>query len=170
VHRALEHIDLRAEAQEALAPALVGLEASLASLVDSSALPAALADAQDVLTSCWGGALGGRLRSLGEAVVARELDFIAPPSEVDGSRPLHYLTGAIDLVYLDPDDGGFVVADFKTDRVSGDSQIAERAASYRGQIVAYARAVQHALDLSELPRAELWFLRADVVVPVADEY
>jgi ATP-dependent exoDNAse (exonuclease V) beta subunit len=123
-----------------------------------------------VLTSCWEGALGARLRSLGAAVVARELDFIAPPALVESSNPLHYLTGAIDLVYVDPHDGQFVVADFKTDRVAGDDQLAARAISYRGQLIAYARALQQALDLPELPRAELWFLRADLVVPVAEEH
>ena len=128
---------------------------------------AARDDARGVLGACWNGQRGRRLRELGPSVVARELDFLAPPAGVDGSAPLHYLTGAIDLVYLDSSDGRFVVADFKTDRVAGATEIADRAASYRGQLLAYARALQQAFDLDCLPRAELWFLRADelVVVP-----
>lgn len=166
VHGALEHIDLHAPAEVALVSALEGLEATLAGLVELSELPTALADAKSVLSSCWAGALGGLLRSLGGAVVARELDFIAPPSLVDDSQSLHYLTGAIDLVYLDPETGKFVVADFKTDRISDPTELADRASAYRGQLLAYAGAVQRALGLDELPRAELWFLRADLVVPV----
>ena len=73
------------------------------------------------------------------------------------------MAGVIDLVYRDPDDGAWVVCDFKTDRVEGPDEIAERAARYATQGAAYTRALQSALDLPTPPRFELWFLHAGVV-------
>ena len=70
-----------------------------------------LQEAEAILRSCWLGALGERLRALRGSVVARELDFVAPPSLVEGSDALCYLTGAIDLVYRDPDADGRWVFD-----------------------------------------------------------
>jgi len=169
VHFALEHIDLSGDPDSALEAALATLPGCLAPLVPRSSLPSALADASEVLRSSWTGQLGQLLRRLAPAVVARELDFVAPSELVQGAAALHYLTGAIDLVYIDPVTGEFVVADFKTDRVSAGAETAKRVESYRGQLIAYAEALQRAYGLEARPRAELWFLRADELVVVVGE-
>ena len=53
-----------------------------------------------------------------------------------------------------------MVADYKTDRVETDAELAERAEGYRGQGAVYVEAVQRALGLERPPRFELWFLHA----------
>ena len=63
--------------------------------------------------------------------------------------------GSVDLVYKD-EAGDLVVADYKTDRETDEAAMRER---YREQLRIYATAVQQALDLLFLPRAELWSLR-----------
>jgi ATP-dependent exoDNAse (exonuclease V) beta subunit len=161
VHRALESIDLEAPADEALEQQVHKLEGYLTPLVDEAVLPAAVSEATAILSDFWSGELGALLRGLRGDVVARELDFVAAPDLIESSQALSYLTGAIDLVYRDPQAGGrWVVADFKTDRVDSEDAISMRAASYRGQLYAYASALRSGLGLSEQPRMELWFLRA----------
>jgi ATP-dependent exoDNAse (exonuclease V) beta subunit len=164
VHGALEHIELGLDPREALAHCRERMAASLRALVEPDEQAAALADAEQVLASFWTGDLGARLRRLEPHIVARELDFIGPPSLVEEARSIEFVTGAIDLVYLDPTDGAFVVADFKTDSVFSAVDIEQRANSYRSQLLAYAAAIQRAFDLAYCPRAELWFLRADELV------
>jgi ATP-dependent exoDNAse (exonuclease V) beta subunit len=53
------------------------------------------------------------------------------------------------------------VADYKTD--ADDTRAAEL---YAQQLAVYARAVRRALDLEDLPRAELWMIRTGRVIPV----
>ena len=74
------------------------------------------------------------------------------------------VSGVIDLVYRDPRDGRFVVVDFKSDRIEGDSRIEARAADYTEQAARYVEALALALELDERPRFELWFLHAGRVV------
>jgi ATP-dependent exoDNAse (exonuclease V) beta subunit len=77
------------------------------------------------------------------------------------------VSGAIDLLYRDPDDGGrIVIADYKTDEVATDEEMRARAAVYVSQGMLYARAIQEALELVEIPKFELWFLRPGSVVKV----
>jgi ATP-dependent helicase/nuclease subunit A len=64
--------------------------------------------------------------------------------------------GSIDLLYRETD-GVPVVADYKTDRETNEVVLRDR---YREQLGVYSRAVQHALELSRRPRAELWLLRS----------
>jgi len=75
--------------------------------------------------------------------------------------------GSVDLVYKD-EAGDLVVADYKTDRENDEAAMRER---YREQLRIYATAVQQALDLLFLPRAELWSLRTGQCIEVdwADE-
>jgi ATP-dependent exoDNAse (exonuclease V) beta subunit len=68
------------------------------------------------------------------------------------------VVGAIDLLYRDPEDGAWVVADYKSDRVASEAEMQERAARYADQGGAYLRAVREALGLEAPPRFELWFL------------
>ena len=79
-----------------------------------------------------------------------------PPAEA--SSAVGYVSGAIDLIYRDPEDGRLVVADYKTDRVDSVEAIAQRALHHAPQGAAYVDAVRQALDLAEPPRIELWFL------------
>ncbi len=104
----------------------------------------------------------GRLRSLKEHVVARELDVLLAP-EAGEAGPVGFVSGAIDLVYRDSDDGRLVVADYKTDSIASEADADERARLYEGQGRAYQRALREALDLSYTPRFELWFLSAGMI-------
>ncbi|MEE2829030.1 MAG: 3'-5' exonuclease, partial [Myxococcota bacterium] len=132
VHRALEQIDLDYPPSAALAEQIDALPGYLACLVPAEQLPEAVEEATAVLSAFWEGALGERLRTLSEALVARELDFLASPGAGGG---LGFVTGAIDLVYRDPCEGGrWVVADFKTDRVERPEVLAERVAAYTLQL------------------------------------
>ncbi|HMB55254.1 MAG TPA: PD-(D/E)XK nuclease family protein, partial [Thermoanaerobaculia bacterium] len=85
-------------------------------------------------------------------------------------RPVGYFSGAIDLLYRDPEEGSLVVADFKTDQVEeggeADTALERRAAAYAPQGRVYARAVAAGFGLADLPRFELWFLRAGRIVEV----
>jgi ATP-dependent exoDNAse (exonuclease V) beta subunit len=74
------------------------------------------------------------------------------------------VSGIVDLVYRDPDDGRLVVADYKTDALADQLALEERAQSYEPQVAAYARILRKALDLEEKPHTELWFLAADTIV------
>jgi ATP-dependent exoDNAse (exonuclease V) beta subunit len=112
-------------------------------------------------------------------VVARELPVLVDPERLAPSDPFRIATGygapaddptgfwsgAIDLLYADPESGEWVVADYKTDAVEGEG-LRDRARAYARQGAVYTRAVQTALRLSAPPRFELWFLRVGQVVPV----
>ena len=87
--------------------------------------------------------------------------FVEPAGEGEDD-PVGFVAGAIDLLYRDPADGEWVVADYKTDDVTG-AALEERARSYAAQGAVYTRAVATALGLAEPPRFELWFLSAGEV-------
>ena len=170
VHRVLERLDLerldlasgpegqRAEAERALREALAGL-------LPDERLDEGLEAGGELLRRLFSGPLLERLRRLAGHVVARELPLLVPPAPERG--PLGHVGGAIDLVYRDPADGAFVVADFKTDRVEGEQEIAARCAAYASQGATYTRAVREALELEREPRFELWFLHAGRVEATA---
>ncbi len=80
-----------------------------------------------------------------------------------GSGPLGFSSGVLDLLYRDPQTGDLVVADYKTDALGSPEALEERARSYAPQGLLYCRAVEQALELPQLPRFELWFLREGVV-------
>ncbi len=65
------------------------------------------------------------------------------------------LQGVVDCCFL-ARDGGITVVDYKTDRVTA-AQVPERAAHYRGQLLAYARALERILE-RPVTRCVLWFL------------
>ena len=65
------------------------------------------------------------------------------------------LQGVVDCCFFTPD-GGITVVDYKTDRVSAE-QVPERAAHYRGQLAAYARALEEIFE-RPVTRCVLWFL------------
>ena len=103
-----------------------------------------------------------RLGSLADLVAARELPVVMWREE--GNEPGAVVSGIIDLVYRDPEDGRLVVADFKTDAVETNAEIEGRVEAYSSQLETYADALQEALSLEYLPRKEIWFLHADRIV------
>jgi len=164
VHGALETVDLAAgvAALPAVAEAAAEHARSLASPREADAAERAT---RELLTRIAGGPCAKRLFELGEAgILARELSVVLEPSGETG--PVGCFVGSIDLVYRDPQDGELVVADYKTDRVESEEEIASALAHHSAQLEVYRRAVQAALRLSEPPRAELWFLWPGRIVEV----
>jgi ATP-dependent exoDNAse (exonuclease V) beta subunit len=157
VHRALELWDLAADPRAELQRQIGLLAATLSALAGGEVLESALPRARDLLDRFAKGPLLQRLRSLRDHVIARELPVLLPPTEREGA-PVGFISGAIDLLYRDPETGGLVIADYKTDDVETESDVAARAAVYAPQGAVYVRAVQEALDLAAAPRFELWFL------------
>jgi ATP-dependent exoDNAse (exonuclease V) beta subunit len=159
IHRALERLDLDLPPEEALAAERARLAADLALLLPPERLPAAESSATGLWRTFGESPLAARLYELAPHLLARELPVLLPPQ--DGAEaPAGFSAGAVDLLYLDPRTGEPVVADFKTDEVAGDDELADRARVYAPQGRAYARAVAQALGLDRTPRFELWFLRA----------
>jgi ATP-dependent helicase/nuclease subunit A len=173
IHRALEELDPGADPTAELERLRRRLPVSIAQVAVPADRPAALAEAEAVLSDLPGGRLWQRLREIAPGIVARELPLLLAPDPAAGDvgegegrespEPVGFISGAIDLVYRDPADDAWVVADYKTDRLAPD-EVDARAAVYTPQGAVYARAVQEALDLPQPPRIELWFLRPDRIV------
>ncbi len=163
VHRALEEWDLAADPREELARQRIHLPAYLAPLARGEVVERTLPRAEELLDRFAAGRLLERLRGLAGHLVARELPVLLPPRDGDHA-PVGVVTGAVDLVYRDPETGHLVIADYKTDEVDDPEDLARRAAVYAPQGAIYVRALQEALELPQPPRFELWFLRADRVV------
>lgn len=161
LHRALELFDFDAPRAGEVALRRRGVAAAVAADVPLEfGAPARAAELYDRVVR---GALFARLAQLGPRLVARELPFLLPPDE----QCLGFISGVIDLVYLDGE--RFVIADYKTDVVRNDAEIAARAREYAPQARAYPAALAAALSLEEPPRFELWFLNADRVVVVSGD-
>jgi ATP-dependent helicase/nuclease subunit A len=161
VHRVLELYPLPEEKLTAV------LDAALEPLVPPDALAAARTQARDLWRRFTAGPLAARLDALLPHVVARELAVLLPPDPEDADGPVGFLSGAIDLLYRDPDDGELVLADYKTDQVESPLEVDARARAYALQGRVYRRAVAEALGLSEGPRVEFWFVVPGLVVPVS---
>jgi ATP-dependent helicase/nuclease subunit A len=166
VHRVLETLDFDAEIDRQLAAARGSLAALVEGLIGPEGRREAERRAAEVLSRFAAGPLLGHLDAIAPHVVARELAVLLPPGEGPAS-PVGFVSGAIDLLYRDPDTGELVVADYKTDDVTSAAPLDARAATYAPQGAVYRRAVQEALGLLQPPRFELWFLQAGVIVPVA---
>jgi ATP-dependent exoDNAse (exonuclease V) beta subunit len=95
-------------------------------------------------------------------VLARELPVVLSSERTDAPRAV--VSGSVDLLYRDPDDGRLVVADYKTDRLEGEEALEARTAVYEPQVRTYAHALRQALALDHEPHVELWFLAADRIV------
>jgi ATP-dependent exoDNAse (exonuclease V) beta subunit len=180
IHSALEHAELGAAgAGPSPRAARSALERALAQWAGAALSAGARAGANDLLDALIAGPLWRRLGAIAPHVVARELPVLVDPERLAPSDPLRIATGydapaddptgfwsgAIDLLYADPESGEWVVADYKTDAVEGEG-LRERARAYARQGAVYTRAVQTALRLPAPPRFELWFLRVGQVVPV----
>ncbi len=152
LHRALECFDFAGdpgvERERAEAVAARALQAAL----PAKQRDAALERARDLLIGFTEGPLLARLRALAPHIVARELPVLVAPDASD--EAIDYVSGALDLVYADPESGRLVVADYKTG--------ARR--DYARQGAQYQRALRHALGLDYEPRFELWYLDEGAVV------
>jgi ATP-dependent exoDNAse (exonuclease V) beta subunit len=165
VHAALEHADFVDDAEALTAHGARAIAAALALCEPADERAAAEQRARAIWQRVCAGPLLARLRALAPRILARELPVLLAPSELPPSddAPVGFVSGAIDLLYED-ECGEVVVADYKTDDVSGEAALRDRAAHYAPQGVAYTRAVQLALGLTAQPKFELWFLQAGVRV------
>ncbi len=166
VHALLERFDWCAEENAELARQRERFSADLERRVPPALLPDSLARGARLLDVLVEGPLWPRLRAIAPHVVARELPVLLP-TEGAAEEPLEYLSGAIDLVYRDGEHGHFVVADFKSDAVSTEREIAARVRAYAPQAMNYVRALREALSLDAPPRFEFWFLEAGRIQPMA---
>jgi ATP-dependent helicase/nuclease subunit A len=166
VHRILEEFDLAADPRQELVRQQRRLPGLVAALVGEGGSVAALTRAEEVLANLRSGRLLSKLCGLAEHVVSRELPVLLPPA-AEGRHAVAFVAGSIDLCYRDPETAEWVVADYKTDRVESDADVAERVAIYTDQGRIYQRALREALGLQSDPRFELWFLDADRVEVVA---
>ena len=159
VHSVLEALDLSLPPESALAHARAGLAAQLPRWFVAGQLEAGRQEVEDLLEEISKGALFARLFELGECVLARELPLLLRPGPEDVA--LGYVSGSIDLLYRDPQDGEWVVADYKTDRAPDDAALKVRGDHHAAQGRYYVRALREAFALPADPRFELWFLRHD---------
>ena len=162
VHKIMENLDLDGDLVDQLNDAL---EDGLTD-AESRLGAEALSEAREWLCAVIGRMTGGNCLKVLAAVapdfVGREIAIVAPPQPDQG--PVGAITGFVDLVYRDPDDGRIVVADYKTDAVEGEEALAERVRIYEPQVRTYGRALREALGLEYEPHVELWFLAADEIV------
>lgn len=161
VHRVLEAFDLNAEPVVELAAQLQSLERHVPGPLSAPQHREVLQRATATLRRFHAGDLWARFVALRPYVLGREVPILLPPGTVDG--PVGFVSGAIDMVYRDPQDGSLVVVDFKTDSVDEPDAVEQRAKEYAAQGVLYVRALREAFDLAAAPRFELWFLQAGVV-------
>ena len=122
---------------------------------------------EELWTELTEGPLLERLAQLDPSVVRRELPVLLPSDATEPAQPAGGYAGTLDLLYRDGND--WVVADYKSDRVCTDEEIARAAESHAPQISRYADAVQQALGLERPVRRELWFLQAGRVVEVPSD-
>jgi ATP-dependent helicase/nuclease subunit A len=159
VHRLLETIDLDSDLRAQVGESRDRMVAEVVSGLDDHQVSEAGGIVDDLLTKLAAGACLHRLSTLATAVVARELPVFG--WEENDDAPGTVVSGIVDLLYRDPDDGRLVVADYKTDALEGETALEERARVYEPQVLAYAKILRDALDLEQEPHVELWFLAAD---------
>lgn len=166
VHRVLATFRFEAEAAAELAQRRAEAETWLARELAPEELATARERLHTLFERFLAGPLWPRFTALESGVIARELPVLLPPSSATGEEgPVGYVSGSVDLLYRD-ERGEWVVADYKTDEVAGETEIAARAQAYQPQLATYQRAVEEALGLPSPPRAELWFLALGRVVGV----
>ena len=160
IHRLFEAWNLDERPEEEWDRQQEALLSGLETLVPAEELSAATERASKLLERIGSGELLERFIELRSNVLGREIPvLLAPASDNDG--PTGFYSGAIDLLYRDPQSSLPVVVDFKTDWVESDEELAARADVYRPQEDLYAEAVQKAMTLERRPGTELWFLWAD---------
>jgi ATP-dependent exoDNAse (exonuclease V) beta subunit len=157
VHRVLERMDPRLPLREAIQKEHEGLIAFVSRELPPEDRAPALERCRDLLTRFAEGPLGRRFTEIAPTLLARELPLLSRPGDGD-LDPVGVLSGAIDLLYRDPDTGEPVVVDYKTDSVTDRGEIDDLGRRYLAQGSLYAEAVGDALGLDRTPRFELWLL------------
>jgi len=158
VHHLLETLDLSNDLDPQIRARRETVIENAVSELDHTAIGEASRRLEELLDGLCRGALLDRLAELAPAVIARELPVFLRPTQDSGTS---VISGTVDLVYRDPEDGRLVIADYKTDRVESDVEIAERVERYSPQLDIYARALEEALGLDHRPHTELWFVHSD---------
>jgi ATP-dependent helicase/nuclease subunit A len=161
IHHLLEALDLSNDLEAQVLGRAEAVIAGAVSELDRAAEGEATQRLVRLIDGLCRGRLLERLAELAPVVVARELPVFLRPTDDDGTS---VISGAVDLVYRDPENGRLVIADYKTDRVESDAGIAERVELYGPQLAIYATALEQAFDLDDATHTELWFLHADRIV------
>jgi ATP-dependent helicase/nuclease subunit A len=165
-HLVLRHLDARVWHEADAVRAAVAVMVAQGRVSAEQAAAARL----DAIVAFGRSPLGVRLAARPEAL-RREVPFTLglPAHEVhaeipagDGAGDVIVVQGVIDLLMEVEDGGGFLVLDYKTDRVPP-AEVAAAAERYRGQMALYGRAVS---DTFGRPVVESWlgFLSAGVAV------
>jgi ATP-dependent helicase/nuclease subunit A len=162
VHRLLERLDLERDTAPQIAALGERARAEVVNSVGPSEAAEAVSRLDDLIDTVAGGACLARLAEVADRVAARELPVLVRAD--DEALPIAAISGVVDLVYRDPDDGRVVVGDYKTDRIVDEPAMADRVAIYEPQVRTYAKALRQALSLDHEPHVELWFLDADKII------
>jgi ATP-dependent helicase/nuclease subunit A len=132
-HAILEHLDF----------SVADIGGQIRAMVDSRRITKIQAESVDMAAITWLMADDvGRMLRENSAKVQREVPvYFAMESEAGSDDPMDriMIRGRLDL--LVPIDGGFVIVDYKTDRVKG-AELDQRAEMYWGQLRLYARAIE----------------------------
>jgi len=164
IHRVLETFEFSASTQEEIGRQRGLLGVHLRGPVPPDRFDEALGEAEEILERLGGSQAIRRLTAISEHIIAREMPILLAGDEEAG--PVGAIIGTIDLLYRDPETRAFVVADYKTDRITDDAELEERKQIYKAQGEVYLRAVREAMGAEPPPRFELWFLRADRIIAV----
>jgi ATP-dependent helicase/nuclease subunit A len=162
IHGLLETVDLDADLRSQVERNGDRLRAEIVGGLDEDQAAEAEATIDDLLTTIATGSCLQRLAAVAPHVISRELPVYGWEEVEHG--PGVVVSGIVDLVYRDPDDGRVVVADYKTDAVADQTAIEERTHTYEAQVNDYGRILRAALGLEEDLHTELWFLAADTIV------
>jgi ATP-dependent helicase/nuclease subunit A len=157
--RGPEPIDRMKIAAQAVGTA-IRLRVYLSSRLSAHELDGASRRADALLARIVRGRLLATLVERREEIVARELPVLLP-AEGNAEGPVFGTSGIVDLLLREPDGESYLIVDYKTDEVESEAALAARADHYRPQLTIYAEAVRQALDLTQRPETELWFLWAD---------
>ncbi len=167
IHRVLERLELNGGGVPDAGEIERLAQAELKRLRGEAPGGSALRRLEQIVEGLGRGTCLARLAEIAPHVVAREMPVLLTPGE--GSAVLGFISGAADLVYRDPADGRLVVADYKSDLIPDDETFRRRIAAYSSQVSVYVRALAEAFPSEPFPRAELWFLAEDRIVPVSEE-
>lgn len=165
LHRALEMMDLEADPAVEFGRMRAWISRELGGLLTGQELDFALTRALGIWDGLSGGRIMAKLQEIRSHVVGRELPVLLSP-EQSNEGPVGLWAGSMDLLYRDPRDGQWVVADYKTDHMVDAQDMAKLCQLYSYQGAHYVRAVKEMLALEGTPRFELWFLEADTIVEV----
>ncbi len=167
LHRSLEQVDLGNRLPPTTERIRMLAETELKKYGGGAVQAAALQRLGRIVESLGRGVCLGRLGEIAPHVVARELPVLLVPdvaSDVPG-----FVSGFADLVYRDPAGGRLVVADYKTDVIPDRGTREKLVERYAKQVAVYVRALAEAFPFEPRPRAELWFLAQDLIVPIPEE-